>query len=155
MKLSSIMRSAGVLGIAAALACLAEPALAAPTVDKGDTTWMMTSPVLVLLMTVPGLALFYGGLVRTKNMLSIMMQVYASMCMVMILWVLYGYSMTFTNGGALNDYVGGFSKVFLAGVDATTLAVTFSNNVAIPEFVYVVFQMTFAAITPALIVGAF
>ncbi len=154
MKLSSIMRSAGVLGIAAALACLAEPALAAPEVNKGDMSWMMTSTVLVLLMTAPGLALFYGGLVRTKNMLSIMMQVYASMCMVMILWVLYGYSMTFTNGGALNDYVGGFSKVFLAGVDATTLAATFSNNVAIPEFVYVLFQMTFAAITPALIVGA-
>jgi Amt family ammonium transporter len=148
------MRSAGVLGIAAALACLAEPAFAAPTVDKGDTTWMMTSTVLVLFMTVPGLALFYGGLVRTKNMLSIMMQVSASMCMVMILWILYGYSMAFTNGGALNDYVGGFSKVLLTGVDATTLAATFSNNVAIPEFVYVLFQMTFAAITPALIVGA-
>ncbi len=154
MKLSSTVRSAGVLGIAAALACLAEPALAAPVVDKGDVAWMMTSTVFVLLMTVPGLALFYGGLVRTKNMLSVMMQVYASMCMVMILWVLYGYSMTFTNGGALNDYVGGFSKVLLAGVDATTLAATFSNNIAIPEFVYVLFQMTFAAITPALIVGA-
>jgi Amt family ammonium transporter len=155
MKLTSMLRGAGVLGIAAALACLAEPALAAPTVDKGDVTWMMTATVLVLLMTAPGLALFYGGLVRTKNMLSIMMQVYACMSMVMILWVLYGYSMTFTNGGTLNDYVGGFSKVFLAGVDATTLAATFSNNIAIPEYVYVVFQMTFAAITPALIVGAF
>jgi Amt family ammonium transporter len=148
------MRGAGVLGIAAALACLAEPALAAPTVDKGDTTWMMVSSALVLFMTIPGLALFYGGLVRTKNMLSMMMQVYATVCLVMIIWVVYGYSMAFTNGGALNDYVGGFSKLFLAGVDASSVGATFSNNVAIPEYVFICFQMTFACITPALIVGA-
>ena len=155
MKPRSVMRIAGVLGIAAALASLAEPALAAPTVDKGDTAWMMTSSALVLLMTIPGLALFYGGLVRTKNMLSMLMQVYATVCLVIIIWALYGYSMAFTNGGALNDYVGGFSKSFLAGVDASSVVATFSNNVAIPEYVYICFQMTFAAITPALIVGAF
>ncbi len=85
MKLTSMLRGSGVLGIAAALACLAEPALAAPTVDKGDTAWMMTSSALVLLMTIPGLALFYGGLVRTKNMLSLMMQVYATVCLVVVI----------------------------------------------------------------------
>ena len=105
-------------------------------------------------MTVPGLALFYGGLVRTKNMLSVLMQVFAITCMVAIIWVVYGYSMAFTNGGALNDYVGGFSKLFLAGVTPASLGATFSNGVYIPELLFVAFQMTFACITPALIVGA-
>src|SRR4051794_20106658 len=133
MKRSSIMRSAGVLGIAAALACIAMPAMAGDiTLDnglqafKGDTAWMMTSSALVLLMTIPGLALYYGGLVRTKNMLSMLMQVYATVCLVCVLWALYGYSMSFTNGGALNDYVGGFSKAFLKGVTGTSAAATFS-----------------------------
>ncbi len=146
------------VGTAAALALMAIPALAQdaapPTPDKGDTAFMMLCTVLVLLMTVPGLALFYGGLVRTKNMLSMCMQVFATMCLVMLLWVTYGYSMAFTNGGALNDFVGGFSKAFLNGVDSSTLAGTFSNGVYIPEYVYICFQMTFAAITPALILGA-
>jgi Amt family ammonium transporter len=146
------------VGAAAALAMMAVPALAQdaapPTPDKGDTAFMMLCTVLVLLMTVPGLALFYGGLVRTKNMLSMCMQVFATMCLVMLLWVTYGYSMAFTNGGALNDFVGGFGKAFLAGVDSSTLAGTFSNGVYIPEYVYICFQMTFAAITPALILGA-
>ncbi|HEV2896420.1 MAG TPA: ammonium transporter [Pseudaminobacter sp.] len=132
----------------------AAPAAAAPafTVDKGDTTWMMISTVLVLLMTIPGLALFYGGLVRVKNMLSVLMQVFTITCVAMIIWVTYGYSLAFTAG---NAFFGGFSKVFLAGVDVTTLSETFTKGVAIPELVFVAFQMTFAAITPALIVGAF
>ncbi|MDH4412099.1 MAG: ammonium transporter [Rhizobium sp.] len=132
-------------------------AAAAPamTVDKGDTTWMLVSVVLVLLMTIPGLGLFYGGLVRAKNMLSVLMQVMTIAAMAMILWVIYGYSLAFTNGGSLNSFVGGFSKMFLSGVDVSTMAESFTKGVAIPELAFVCFQMTFAAITPALIVGAF
>jgi len=132
-------------------------AAAAPamTVDKGDTTWMLVSALLVLLMTIPGLGLFYGGLVRAKNMLSVLMQVTTIAALAMILWVIYGYSLAFTNGGGLNSFVGGFSKMFLSGVDVTTMAESFSKGVAIPELVFVCFQMTFAAITPGLIVGAF
>ncbi|MGF7006208.1 ammonium transporter [Aminobacter sp. BE322] len=146
------------LGTVAAFAQEAAPAAteaaATPafTVDKGDTTWMMVSTVLVLLMTVPGLALFYGGLVRAKNMLSVLMQVFTITAVVMIIWVTYGYSLAFTPG---NAFIGGLSKAFLAGVDVTTVSETFTKGVAIPELVFVVFQMTFAAITPALIVGAF
>jgi Amt family ammonium transporter len=124
-------------------------------VDKGDVAWMSTSTVLVLLMTVPGLALFYGGLVRTKNMLSMLTQVLAITSVVAIIWVTYGYSMAFTDGGAWNAYVGGFSKAFLAGVDPTTVVATFSNGIYLPEYTFIAFQMTFACITPALIVGAF
>ncbi|MBP1885669.1 ammonium transporter [Sinorhizobium mexicanum] len=134
---------------------IAEAAAATPVPDKGDTTWMLLSTILVLLMTVPGLALFYGGLVRAKNMLSVLMQVLMITAVVMIIWVTYGYSLAFTDGGSLNSFVGGFSKIFLAGVDTTTLAESFSKGVFIPEYVFVVFQMTFACITPALIVGAF
>ncbi|MEI2298966.1 ammonium transporter [Ensifer sp. MJa1] len=133
----------------------AEAVAAVPVPDKGDTTWMLLSTILVLLMTVPGLALFYGGLVRAKNMLSVLMQVMMITAIVMIIWVTYGYSLAFTDGGSLNLFVGGFSKMFLAGVDTTTLAESFSKGVFIPEYVFVVFQMTFACITPALIVGAF
>jgi Amt family ammonium transporter len=144
------------LSLLASLPALAQAAqAAAPVPDKGDTAWMLLSTILVLLMVVPGLALFYGGLVRTKNMLSLLTQVFAIACIVAIIWVFYGYSLAFTNGGGLNDFVGGFSKAFLAGVDPTTVAATFSNGVVIPEYVYVCFQMTFAMITPALIVGAF
>ncbi|MEE7458199.1 MULTISPECIES: ammonium transporter [Methylobacteriaceae] len=132
-----------------------EAAPAAPVPNKGDTTWMLLSTVLVLLMILPGLALFYGGLVRTKNMLSVLTQVFAIACIVCLLWVTYGYSLAFTNGGGLNDFVGGFSKAFLKGVDANSVAATFSNGVVIPEYVYICFQMTFAMITPGLIVGAF
>jgi ammonium transporter, Amt family len=127
----------------------------AMTVDKGDTTWMLVSALLVLLMTVPGLGLFYGGLVRAKNMLSVLMQVTTIAAMAMIIWVVYGYSLAFTNGGGMNSYFGGFSKMFLAGVDVSTMAESFSKGVAIPELVFVCFQMTFAAITPGLIIGAF
>ena len=122
------------------------------TVDKGDTTWMLVSTVLVLLMTIPGLALFYGGLVRAKNMLSVLMQVFTICAVVMIIWVTYGYSLAFTPG---NSFIGGLSKMFLAGVDVTTVSESFTKGVAIPELAFVCFQMTFACITPALIVGAF
>jgi ammonium transporter, Amt family len=125
---------------------------AAPTFNKGDNAWMMTSAVLVLLMTVPGLALFYGGLVRSKNMLSVLAHVFYTVCVVVVLWVLYGYSLTFTGGSA---FIGGFSKAFLMGVTTDSQAATFSVGVTIHELIYICFQMTFACITPALIVGAF
>jgi Amt family ammonium transporter len=155
MKSSLVARVAGLLGATAAILLLAEPALAADPPNKGDSAFMFASTVLVLLMTVPGLALFYAGMVRTKNTLSMLMQVFTITCAVCIVWVIYGYSMAFTNGGDLNLWVGGFSKLFLAGVDATTVGATFSNGIYIPEYAFVCFQMTFAAITPALIVGAF
>jgi ammonium transporter, Amt family len=128
---------------------------AGPVPNKGDTAFMMISTVLVLMMTIPGLALFYGGLVRTKNMLSVLTQVFAIVSITCLIWVVFGYSLAFTNGGGLNDYVGGLSKAFLRGVTPETTAATFSNGVVIPEYVYMAFQMTFACITPALIVGAF
>ena len=143
----------------AATAAVADGPIKAPTVeqmagmvDKGDTTWMLISSALVLLMSVPALALFYGGLVRTKNMLSLLMQVFMIVSVAALVWVSWGYTLAFTSGTPL---IGGFSKLFLQGVDATTVAATFSNNVYIPEYAFVVFQMTFACITPALIVGAF
>jgi Amt family ammonium transporter len=129
-----------------------DAAAMAGMVDKGDTTWMMVSSALVLLMSIPALALFYGGLVRTKNMLSLLMQVFMIVSVAAIVWVAYGYSLAFTSGG---PYIGGLSKAFLAGVNTGTYAATFSNNVYIPEYAFVIFQMTFACITPALIVGAF
>jgi Amt family ammonium transporter len=124
-----------------------------PTVNKGDNAWMLTSSVLVLMMSIPGLALFYGGLVRPKNMLSVLAHVFYTVCIVTLIWVLYGYSMAFTGGAT--PYVGGFSKAFLAGVTSDSKAGTFSVGANISELVYVCFQMTFAIITPALIVGAF
>jgi Amt family ammonium transporter len=140
---------------AAADAAALVPYVYEKAVDKGDVAWMTISTVLVLLMTVPGLALFYGGLVRTKNMLSVLTQVFAITCVVAIIWITYGYSLAFTYGGSMDSYIGGFSKVFLAGVDPTTLVPTFSNGVWLPEYSFIAFQMTFACITPALIVGAF
>ncbi|WP_296202503.1 ammonium transporter [uncultured Hyphomicrobium sp.] len=157
MTLRLLTRVAGASGAAALVAIgTAGAALAqtTPTVDKGDAAFMFLATIIVLLMTVPGLALFYGGLVRAKNMLSILMQVFAITCMVSIIWVTYGYSMAFTPGGALNDYVGGFSKAFLSGVTPASLGATFTNGVYIPELAFVAFQMTFACITPALIVGS-
>ncbi len=106
---------------------------AAPTPNKGDTAWMLVSTALVLFMTIPGLALFYGGLVRTKNMASVLTQVFAIVCIAAIFWVTIGYSLAFTNGGGLNAYIGGFSKAFLAGVTPETVAATFSNGVVIPS----------------------
>ena len=135
-----------------ALLAYAGAALAAPTVDKGDTTWMMTATALVILMTIPGLALFYGGMVRAKNTLSVLMQVFVTFCVISVVWVVYGYSIAFTGG---NAFFGGFSKLFLSGVTGDSMAATFSKGVAIPELAFVAFQLTFAAITCGLIVGAF
>ena len=136
----------------AAAAPAAATAAPAPVPNKGDTAWMIVATVLVILMTIPGLALFYGGLVRTKNMLSVLMQVFVTLCLISLLWVFYGYSIAFTEG---NAFFGGFSRLFLAGMNADSTAATFSKGVVIPEYIYVVFQLTFAAITPCLIVGAF
>lgn len=124
----------------------------APVPNKGDTAWMIVATLLVSMMTIPGLALFYGGLVRTKNMLSVLMQVFTVFSLCMVLWVLYGYSLAFTEG---NAFFGGFSKIFLKGITVDSVAATFSKGVVIPELIYVFFQATFAAITPALILGAF
>ena len=124
-----------------------------PVMDKGDVSWMMVSTVLVLFMTIPGLALFYGGLVRSKNMLSILMQTTAIACVMMIVWVVYGYSFAF--GGSTSPWWGGTGKLFLSGVTADSMAATFSEGYVIPEYLFIAFQMTFAAITPALIIGAF
>ncbi len=136
---------------------LAEEATAAvaaptPTADKGDVAWMIMATVLVTLMVIPGLALFYGGMVRAKNMLSVLMQVFVIFSIMALLWALYGYSVAFTEG---NAFIGGFGKVFLKGITPESMAATFSKGVYVPEYIYVVFQLTFAAITPALIVGAF
>ncbi len=138
---------------AAAPAAEAAPAAAAaPTPNKGDTAWMLVATALVILMTIPGLAMFYGGLVRSKNMLSVLMQVFVVFSMMVLLWAIYGYSVAFTEG---NAFFGSLDKLFLKGITVDSVAATFSKGVVIPEYVYVVFQATFAAITPALIVGAF
>jgi Amt family ammonium transporter len=152
-------------GVVAALAVLAlfhiDPALAqeaaeaaettppAPTLDTGDTAWMLASTALVLMMTIPGLALFYGGMVRKKNVLTVVMQCFAITCLVTIIWMVAGYSLAFTDGGGLNAYIGGLSKALLNGVGKDSLTLT------IPESVFFTFQLTFAIITPVLIVGAF
>jgi Amt family ammonium transporter len=159
---------AGLAGLGAlAIALLIDPALAqtaapaaAPAaaaapeivVNKGDNAWMMTATILVLLMTIPGLALFYAGLVRPKNALSVLTHVFYTVCIVTVIWVIYGYSLAFTGGSTI---IGGLDKIFLKGVTADSKAATFSVGVNITEYVYICFQMTFAAITPALIVGAF
>ena len=119
------------------------------TLNSGDTAWMLTATALVLFMTIPGLSLFYAGMVRAKNVLSVLMQCFAITAMITVLWTLYGYSMAFGDGAKLHAFIGGLQKVFLLGVDANSLSGT------IPETVFIVFQMTFAIITPALIVGAF
>jgi ammonium transporter, Amt family len=150
----AVAASAPVVDAVAAVApVVAAAAEAAPPVpDKGDTAWMLAATVLVFLMTIPGLALFYGGLVRSKNMLSVLTQVFMICAIVCLLWVTYGYSLAFTSG---NEIIGSLDKAFLKGVDTTTLAATFSNGVYLPEYVFIAFQMTFAMITPGLIVGAF
>ena len=153
-KMFSKLKTSGAAGLAAAL--MAAPAMAqdaGPVMDKGDVSWMLVSTLLVLFMILPGLALFYGGLVRSKNMLSVLMQCTMITAMVMVIWVVYGYSFAF--GGGEGPFWGGTAKLFLAGVTADSMAATFSEGYVIPEFVFIAFQMTFAAITPALIVGAF
>jgi Amt family ammonium transporter len=132
----------------AGLFSAATPALAEDVLNSGDTAWMIVATVLVIMMTIPGLALFYGGLVRAKNMLSVLMQVFAVFALMSILWALFGYSLAFTEG-PFNSIYGGFSKAFLSGITPDTLSGT------IPEYVFLTFQLTFACITPALIVGAF
>ncbi|UAK24085.1 ammonium transporter [Sphingomonas nostoxanthinifaciens] len=160
MKLSTkVLTGLGMAGVALLMShpALAQtPAAASPippaTVNKGDNTWMLVSTLLVLMMSIPGLALFYGGLVRSKNMLSVLTQVLMIVCMVGVIWVCWGYSEAFTVG---NPFVGNpFTKLFLKGVDANAQAATFSNGVYIPELTFVLFQMTFAMITPALFIGS-
>jgi ammonium transporter, Amt family len=163
MRISTI--KAGALAALAAplfaiVAFAQDAAAAAPVVNKGDTTWMLVSTILVIMMTIPGLALFYGGLVRAKNMLSVLMQVFAGFAIIALLWVIYGYTLAFAGAGsaadatALTPFIGNLSKIFLNGVGPDSVAETFSKGVYIPELTFVVFQLTFAAITPALIVGA-
>jgi Amt family ammonium transporter len=141
-KLLSLPTLAGML--TAATPALAQDAM----LSSGDTSWMITATVLVILMTIPGLALFYGGLVRAKNMLSVLMQVFVTFSLLSIIWAICGYSLAFTEG-PFNSIYGGFSKAFLSGITPDTL------SGSIPEYVFLTFQLTFAAITPALIVGAF
>lgn len=137
-------------------ATAAAPAAAPIVPQKGDIAWMLTSTLLVLLMALPGLALFYGGMVRSKNILSVSMQIFVTFCLISLLWAIYGYSFAFTSG---NAFIGGTDRLFLKGmIDAAgnlTNAATFSKGVYIPEYLYAAFQMTFAALTPCLIVGAF
>lgn len=137
---------------------MAADEVAAPVLNSGDTAWMLTATALVLFMTIPGLALFYGGMVRSKNILSVMMQCFAITGLISILWVVYGYSIAFDTTGMeqgvtnFNSFIGGFGKAFLAGVTPASLT---SPTALFPEAVFITFQMTFAIITPALIVGAF
>ena len=141
----------------AAAPAAAASAAPAPTPNKGDVAWMVVATMFVIMMAVPGLALFYGGLVRSKNMLSVLMQVFVTFSMIVVLWCLYGYSLAFTEG---NAFIGGFDRVFMKGMfDGSkgefAMAATFSKGVVIPELLFLAFQATFAAITCCLIVGAF
>ena len=150
---TAALEAAAIVESAATEAAPAEATAApAPVPNKGDTAWMIVATVLVTLMVIPGLALFYGGLVRQKNMLSVLMQTFAIFSLMGVLWAIYGYSIAFTGG---NPYFGSLSKAFLAGITPDSIAATFSKGVYIPELIFVAFQLTFAAITPALIIGAF
>ncbi len=153
---ASAPEAAAVIAEAASAAAPAVAAASAPavvaTVNKGDVAWMMTSTLLVIFMAVPGLALFYGGLVRSKNMLSVLMQVLVVFSLISVLWAVYGYSVAFGGEGAI---LGSLSKIFLKGVTTATLSDTFSPDAKLPELVFVAFQATFAGITCALIVGSF
>ena len=169
---STLVPAAALLALAAASPALAQVAAdavpaaapvveaAAPVADKGDTAWVMISAILVMMMTLPGLALFYGGLVRSRNVLSVLMQVLTVFAVIAILWVVFGYSLAFTGAGtaaeatATTPFIGGLSKAFLGGITTSSLAETFSAGVFIPEFAFAVFQMAFACIAGALIVGA-
>jgi Amt family ammonium transporter len=142
---------------AAAVPAAAASAAAAPTPNKGDVAWMIVATAFVIMMSIPGLALFYGGLVRSKNMLSVLMQVFVTFSMIVVLWCLYGYSLAFTEG---NAFFGGFDRIFMKGMfdpvkGEFAMAATFSKGVVIPELLFMAFQATFAAITCCLIVGAF
>lgn len=135
--------------LACALFCLLPEVARAEELNVGDTAWILTSTVLVLFMTIPGLALFYGGLVRSKNVLSVLMQCFAITCMVSLLWLVFVYGLAFGDGGGMNRWVGGLDQLMLANVTRDSMSGT------IPETVFLMFQLTFAIITPALIVGAF
>ena len=137
---------------AAAAADGAAPAAAPPAPNKGDTAWMIVATAFVILMSIPGLALFYGGLVRTKNMLSVLMQVFVIFSLITVLWVIYGYSVAFSEG---NAFFGSLDKLFLKGITPDSAAATFSKGIMIPELIYVAFQGAFAAITVGLIIGSF
>ncbi len=148
--------AASTVAAAPTAAPTAAPA-AAPVPNKGDTAWMMVATALVILMSVPGLALFYGGLVRSKNMLSVLMQVFVTFSLIVVLWCLYGYSLAFTEG---NQFIGGLDRLFMKGLFDSAkgefaMAATFSKGVVIPELLFMAFQATFAAITCCLIIGAF
>lgn len=143
------IRKTTCLATLAAGVLLAAPAFAQDELSSGDTAWMLTATALVLFMTIPGLSLFYAGMVRSKNVLSVMMQCFAITGLMTVLWAFWGYSLAFEDGGALNSFVGGLGKLFLSGVTVDSMSGT------IPETVFMTFQMTFAVITPALIVGAF
>ncbi|MDT9599951.1 ammonium transporter [Sphingosinicella rhizophila] len=151
-SMRAVSRLTGIFAIFQILGSAAHAAApAALTVDKGDTAWMLTATILVLLMILPGLALFYGGLVRSKNMLSVLSQILGITAVVILVWVGWGYSLAFDAGSPV---VGGTGKLFLSGITGDSMAATFSEGVGIPELVFVAFQMTFAAITAALIVGS-
>ena len=158
MTLRKIAGLGALLSVVMPGLAMAADEVAAPVLNSGDTAWMLTATALVLFMTIPGLALFYGGMVRSKNILSVMMQCFAITGLISILWVIYGYSITFDTTGMeqgvtnFNSFIGGFGKAFLAGVTPESLT---SSTALFPEAVFITFQMTFAIITPALIVGAF
>lgn len=141
------------LALGAALAPTLGFAQDTPVPDKGDTAWMLTATTLVILMTIPGLALFYAGMARSKNVLSLLMQVFMTFCLMALLWAIYGYSLAFTQGST--PFIGGFDRLFLSGLTTSSVAATFSKGVYLPEYTWFIFQCTFACITPALIVGAF
>jgi len=163
LKMSKVLGLGALAALTLALPALGQDAVVTPEVveevvtpiiDKGDVAWMLVSTMVVILMTIPGLALFYGGLVRAKNILSVLSQVFAGFCMIGLLWVVYGYSLAFggTEGG-LSAIIGDFSKLFLNGITIDSTAATFSAGFELPELVFVVFQLTFAAITSTLIIG--
>ena len=147
--MNSVLKRTAATLVAATVPLAPATALAGEGLDSGNTAWMLTSTALVLFMTIPGLSLFYAGMVRSKNVLSVLMQCFAITALMTVLWTVYGYSLAFSDGGSLNTVIGGLKKAFLLGVGVESLSGT------IPETVFVIFQMTFAIITPALIVGAF
>jgi Amt family ammonium transporter len=164
-KLARLAAPAALLGLLALEPALAQEAIpaatdpaapaAAATVNKGDVTWMLISTALVMFMIAPGIGLFYGGLVRAKNMLSVLMQVFVVSSLMMIIWVVYGYSVALNAGTIADSFFGGTSRLFLAGVTPDSTVATFTDGVVIPEYVFIAFQMTFFALTPTLIVGGF
>ena len=145
MRLRPLATLTAAFAFAALPAWAQDAAPPAPTPEKGDVAWMLVATALVLMMSIPGLALFYGGLVRAKNMLSVLTQVFLIVCVASLVWVSWGYSLAFTAG---SPFVGSLDKMFLKGVTAASNAATFSTGVVLPEFLFIAFQMTFACITP-------